>query len=123
MLFDGYVLKCLYDFAKARDAEVCFCDAVYYEPGEGVHPVGGFPAAPQYPRLFADNAPLKLQQTAFIWGNYVLGATLFMKRENAVRYYELASRGRKVYRGRIQSDVYDAGGDPYLPLSGEGDLV
>ena len=95
MLFDGHVLKCLYDFAKARDAEVCFCDAVYYEPGEGVHPVGGFPAAPQYPRLFADNAPLKLQQTAFIWGNYVLGATLFMKRENAVRYYELASRGAK----------------------------
>ncbi len=95
MYYDGHVLKCLYDFAKARDAEVCFCDAVYYDSGDGVRPVGGIPAAPAYPQLFADDTPLKLQQTAFIWGNYVLGATLFMKRENAVRYYELASRGAR----------------------------
>lgn len=89
MLFERNSLKKFYDYAKANKAEICFCDAAYYEYNGIFKSVCPDKNRPQKLRPFEKNASLTRQKICCLWGMGILGATYLRTRKNAFTYFSL----------------------------------
>lgn len=88
LLFDSNTIKCFYDFAKARDAQACFGNAVRYCVENGkVRRTNNY-TIPAAPEMYREGTSLKAQKTAFFGDNFVIGACYFRSRSFALRSLE-----------------------------------
>ena len=79
-------LKHFYDFAKQRNAQICFGNSVYYLPGEKIELLEGKYNDPSNIEIFADNYDLKKQKIGFFFGNAILGVSFLRRIDIALKY-------------------------------------
>lgn len=87
MLYDVNVLLNLYNFAKNKNAEICFGDAVFYSNvRNNLKILKQYNNEPLHADVFDENEPLNIQKVGFFFGNNILGASYFRKKETAIKY-------------------------------------
>ncbi len=87
MLYDSNALLNLYDFAKNKNAEICFGDAVFYSNvRNNLQILKQYNNEPLHADIFDENKPLNIQKVGFFFGNNILGVSYFRKKETAIKY-------------------------------------
>lgn len=79
-LFDEYVLRDFYRFAKEQDCPLSFGNAVFYCAENGVPRVTRTIGAPARPQLFAPEKAEKTGKLSFFAGDWIIGASYFRDR-------------------------------------------
>jgi len=79
-LFDDYVLRDFYRFAKKNDVPVCFGNAVFYNTEGGTPNTTRTFGCPACPQLYAPNASAAQVNTCFFGGTWIIGASYFRLR-------------------------------------------
>lgn len=94
LLYDEYVIRDFYQFAMSTKSVICFGNAVYYSCTEDGKEVMFYEREcnhPAHPDMFDGRYSLKMEKTAFFFGNTILGATYFRERISALEYAEKIS--------------------------------
>ena len=78
-LFDEYVLRDFYRFAREQDCAVCFGNAVYYSAESGKPVLSQRVGRPLRPQYYAPKVPDSYGKTAFFAGDWVVGACYFRR--------------------------------------------
>lgn len=91
-IFDEYAISDYYQFAKERNAKVCFGDYAGYSVANSLNIITDslFP-----PITSVYNKPLKCYKTSFFLGGNILGASYFREREFALESFEYISKYSK----------------------------
>ncbi len=76
-LFDEYVLRDFYRFAREHDCPLCFGNAVYYTCKDGAVESSAQFGAPLRPQHYEVASPASHKKTAFFSGDWVVGACYF----------------------------------------------
>ncbi len=82
-LFDPFVLRDFYRFAKENRAPLCFGDAVFYNADAEAPKLTRQVGVPAVPGLYDPGVSKKQIDTCFFGGLWVIGATYFRSRELA----------------------------------------
>ena len=91
LLFDEYVLRDFYQFAKQNHTPLCFGNVVFYNlTADGPKITREF-GTPAHPQLYKSGISLSQNETAFFGGNWVIGASYFRSRDIALKYLEKIS--------------------------------
>lgn len=85
LLHDAYVMRDFYAFAKRRQCDICFGNAVYYTPEE--QKVCSAINAPERRGLFHKNIS-GTRKKLEIFCDSILGASFFRSRESALKYMQ-----------------------------------
>ena len=90
-LYDEYVLRDFYSFAKEHDAKMCFGNPVFYSI-EGTQPhLTKRECVPVDPLLYSPKSSLLQEKVSFLSNFWVIGASYFREREFALKYLEMVS--------------------------------
>lgn len=95
-LFDEYVLRDFYQFAKKHNCTVCFGNAVYYSCQNGTAERSLQFGQPLHPQHYEMNTPRWYGKTAFFGGDWVVGACYFRKLPQWIEPLE-AIAGKVIY--------------------------
>lgn len=88
ILFSDTTMQQFYDFAKARNAQLCFGNAVRYCAENGKVRRTNNHSIPAVPDVYGEGASLKNQKTAFFGDTFIIGACYFRSRDFAAKYFE-----------------------------------
>lgn len=96
VLFDSKVLRDFVYFAEKTNSTLLFGNAVNYSQGSEIYTFSPNLRPPK-PTAFDGTHSLAYEKTAFFFGNSILGAAYFRKREVAIKYFnEIVSYSRYV---------------------------
>lgn len=87
-LFDPYVLRDFYRFAKDTGAQTAFGNAVFYTAADGNLRTTRTYGTPADPTLYDRHGSLKQAKTAFFGGCWVIGASYFRRRASMLAWLE-----------------------------------
>lgn len=104
-LFDQYVLRDFYRFAKEHNSVLCFGNAVYYSCQEGKPVSSRQFSQPLRPQHYALDAPASRSKTAFFSGDWVVGACYF-RRLPEFRESLRAIAGKSIYTEDTPTAMY-----------------
>ena len=83
LLYDAYVMRDFYAFAKEKQCDICFGNAVYYKPGEGK--VVSVIREPARISLYHRDVS-RMRKQLGIFCDSILGASFFRTKEAAEKY-------------------------------------
>lgn len=81
LLFDSYVLRDLYRFAREYHAPLCFGNAVFYNTEGGTPQLTKKIGRPVRPQLYAPGKASGIGKLRFFAGDWIIGASYFRNRE------------------------------------------
>lgn len=87
-LFDAYVLRDFYRFAKDHNCTLCFGNAAFYRSENGSLTITRTYGSPSQPQLYAPEASLAQVKTCFFGGSWIIGASYFRQRQLALTCLE-----------------------------------
>lgn len=87
VLYNDTTLKDIYNFAKTKNAKICFGNTIYYSLDNGKCKIVMGANNPKKPQFYNEEVPLKEQKFFFFLGNMITGPSFLREREFALYYF------------------------------------
>ena len=85
-LFDETTMQRFYEFARQRDCQICFGNAVRYAVADGKLVRTSLYGIPPSPEAYGPQSTVRGQKISFFGGNSIIGACYFRSRELTEKY-------------------------------------